>query len=144
MAVRPARIWLALGALALALIYGGIGHQDDGARVAPDGLVERLYRAHRSGGVVEEAGVVSRVLPDDLEGSKHQRFIVRLDSGHTLLVSHNIDLAPRVSHLKPGDEVEFRGQYEWNERGGLVHWTHHDPEGKRRGGWLRHAGRTYR
>ena len=62
----------------------------------------------------------------------------------TLLVSHNIDLAPRVADLESGDEILFRGQYEWNERGGVLHWTHRDPDGRRPGGWLQHEGSTYR
>ena len=45
--------------------------------------------------------------------------------------------------LRVGDEVRFRGEYEWNQRGGLVHWTHHDPAGRRTGGWLRHEDRLY-
>jgi hypothetical protein len=40
--------------------------------------------------------------------------------------------------------VSFSGQYEWNDRGGVVHWTHLDPAGKRPGGWLRHERRVYR
>ena len=59
-------------------------------------------------------------------------------------ISHNIDLAPRIPDLERGDEVIFRGQYEWNQRGGVLHWTHHDPAGRRSGGWLRHGGETYR
>lgn len=88
-------------------------------------------------------GVVVRVLSDDLEGSRHQRFILRIDSGQTLLVAHNIDLAPRISQLKAGDRVEFFGEYEWNSKGGVIHWTHHDPDGSHTGGWLKHDGKTY-
>lgn len=93
---------------------------------------------------VTGAGEVEAVLPDDTRGGRHQRFVLRLPGGGTLLVAHNIDLAPRINGLRPGDRVEFTGEYEWNDRGGVVHWTHHDPRGQRRGGWLRHAGRTYR
>ena len=104
---------------------------------------ERAFAERASGVELEIAGVVDRVLSDDLEGSRHQRFIVRLASGHTVLVAHNIDLAERVP-LRRGDVVEARGDYEWNERGGVVHWTHHDPQGRRTGGWIRHGGREYR
>ncbi len=108
-----------------------------------EALLEQAFEQRRSGVVVEAEGTVERLLADDREGSRHQRFILRLDSGQTVLVSHNIDLAPRAP-LAAGDRVGFRGQYEWNERGGVIHWTHHDPGGRRPGGWLRHAGETYR
>ena len=84
-----------------------------------------------------------RILADDVEGARHQRFILRLASGQTLLVAHNIDVAPRIEGLREGDTVAFRGVYEWNAEGGVVHWTHHDPDGSHAPGWLRHGGRTY-
>ena len=42
---------------------------------------------------------------------------------------HNIEVAPRVASLELGDTVEFKGEYIWNEEGGLIHWTHRDPGG---------------
>ena len=92
---------------------------------------------------VQGTGSVARILADDNDGSRHQRFILRLKSGQTILVAHNIDLAPRVDNLKVGDTVQFNGEYIWNEKGGLVHWTHHDPAGRHVGGWLKHNGRVF-
>ena len=86
---------------------------------------------------------MTRVLGDDSLGDRHQRFILELPSGHTVLIAHNIDLAPRVERLAVGDAVEFHGIYEWNDKGGIVHWTHHDPQGQHEPGWLKHQGRTY-
>lgn len=92
---------------------------------------------------VQGNGVVARLLPDDDSGSRHQRFILRLPSGQTLLVAHNISLAPRIDDLRVGDTVEFSGEYAWNDQGGVVHWTHRDPAGRHAAGWLKHGGRTY-
>lgn len=92
---------------------------------------------------VRGSGIVTRVLSDDNRGSRHQRFIIRVPSGRTLLVAHNIDLAPRVAGLEEGDEVAFNGEYEWNPKGGVVHWTHHDPDGQHVAGWLKHDGHVY-
>jgi hypothetical protein len=113
--------------------------------VAQDGdaTIENAY-ANRIGNLqVAGQGTVVKQLADDTNGSRHQRFIVRLASGRTLLVSHNIDLAPRIDALRAGDAVAFEGEYEWNPKGGVIHWTHHDPQGRHAAGWIRHAGRTY-
>jgi hypothetical protein len=98
----------------------------------------------RAGSQFESEGTVVRVLPDDDEGSRHQRFIVRLASGRTVLIAHNIDLAPRVEGLVAGDTVAFSGEFADNDKGGVVHWTHHDPNGQHASGWIKHRGRTYR
>jgi hypothetical protein len=105
--------------------------------------IARAFETHARNLRVDGEGVVARVLPDDTQGDRHQRFLVRLPSGQSILIVHNVDIAPRVENLRPGDDVQFEGEYVWNERGGLVHWTHHDPSGRHRAGWLRHGGRTY-
>jgi hypothetical protein len=100
--------------------------------------------AQRASGVqVQGSGIVTKLLSDDNDGSRHQPFIVRLADGGTLLIAHNIDLAERVSPLSAGDTVSFSGEYEWNERGGVVHWTHDDPDGSHVGGWIRRDGASF-
>lgn len=69
--------------------------------------------------------------------------IIKLSSNQTLLIAHNIDLAPKIKDLKVGDHIDFYGEYEWNSKGGVVHWTHHDSKGHREGGWLNHGGKLY-
>ncbi len=109
-----------------------------------DNSIGRAFASGASGIQVEGEGTVVRVLPDDLNGSRHQRFIVQLASGQTLLFAHNIDIAPRIDGLEPGDSVRFNGEYAWNAKGGVIHWTHHDPQGRHVAGWVIHNGKTYR
>lgn len=94
------------------------------------------YKNRLSNVIVEDAGIVQKLLTDDLEGDRHQRFILRIAEGQTVLVVHNIDLAPRVNGLKVGDRVLVKGEYEWNDLGGLVHWTHRDPHSRHEDGWI--------
>lgn len=105
--------------------------------------LENAYENGRSHVQVNGVGTVIKLLRDDNDGSRHQKFILRLTSGQTILVAHNIDLAPRINSLSKGDQVEFYGEYEWNNKGGVVHWTHQDPRGQHIAGWLKHSGRTY-
>ena len=112
-------------------------------RAGDDDAVGRAFKTRASGVQVEGEGVVARVLADDTKGSRHQRFIVRLASGQTVLIAHNVDIAPRVAGLEEGDSVRFYGEYVWNGKGGTVHWTHRDPDGRHVAGWLKHNGRTY-
>jgi hypothetical protein len=96
---------------------------------------------HASFWVTLDATVI-KTLKDDNKGSRHQRFLIKPDNKITLLVAHNIDLAKHVP-IKKGDRITLRGRYEWNNKGGVVHWTHHDPRGKKTGGWIKFAGVTY-
>ena len=102
----------------------------------------RAFTEHDSGTWIEDTGFVRRLLSDDNDGSRHQRFIVEIRGSGTLLIAHNIDLAQRVP-IGMGDRVRFRGMYEYNDLGGLVHWTHHDPLGVEDGGWIRFRRKTY-
>lgn len=106
--------------------------------------IGRAFASRASGIQVEGEGTVIRLLPDDLNGSRHQRFIVELASGQTLLFAHNIDIAPRINGLDVGDSVRFSGEYVWNAKGGVIHWTHHDPQGRHVSGSVTHNGKTYK
>lgn len=105
--------------------------------------LHQVIAAQRSDVQVKGQGRVVKLLPDDNKGSRHQRFLLDVGTRGTVLVAHNIDLAPKITQLRKGDTVEFYGEYEWNDLGGVVHWTHHDPGGRHVDGWLRHEGRTY-
>lgn len=151
--MRRGMLWLAG-----ALVFGGLAGCDAGqapeispppapvaaieARPAVDsGSLERAILRHASGVWVDGEGVVKRVLRDDLRGRRHQRFVLTLGDGGTLLVAHNIQLAERAP-VRVGQTVRFHGRYEWNARGGVVHWTHREPGGGE-GGWVELAGRRY-
>lgn len=106
-------------------------------------VLKSAFENQRSNVQVEGKGIVVKILADDFDGSKHQRFIVKLSSGQTLLIAHNIDIAPRINSLQKGDLIGFYGEYEWNSQGGIIHWTHRDPRGNHVGGWIEHQGKKY-
>jgi hypothetical protein len=114
-----------------------------GAGSGSDQILTAAFQNRTSDLQVEGRGEVIRLLEDDNKGSRHQRFILRLETGQTILVAHNIDLAPRIVSLDEGDLVSFYGEYEWNSKGGVIHWTHDDPDHRHVAGWLKHQGRTY-
>jgi molybdopterin converting factor small subunit len=105
--------------------------------------IKSAYATQTSDLQVSSSGTVVKLLSDDNKGSRHQRFILKLSNNQTVLVAHNIDLAPKITSLRRGDIVEFNGEYEWNRKGGVIHWTHHDPAGRHQGGWLKHNGAIY-
>ena len=111
--------------------------------LANDAAIKQAYLAQQSDLQVQGIGKVIKVLSDDTKGSKHQRFILRLGSKQTLLIAHNIDLAPKIPNLKQGDTIAFYGEYEYNKKGGIVHWTHKDPRNNHAHGWLKHKEITY-
>lgn len=148
------RALLALGATVLAWLYLQSPGQDavSGSGPVPalaqqpdsaDHAVQQAFAARARDVWLETQGTVERNLADDRDGSAHQRFILRTDGGISLLIAHNIDLAPRLEGLAVGDRVSARGEYVWNDKGGVLHWTHHDPSGRLAGGYLLWKGHRY-
>jgi len=91
-------------------------------------------RADRS--EVLDHGIVTKVLPEDLKPPRHQVFLVQFQSGVTAQIAHNTDVAPHVPNLRPGMELEIKGEYIYKPNGGVVHWTHHVDYGDHEPGYI--------
>lgn len=100
------------------------------------------FREQRSEVVVQCRGVVTAILPDDLDGARHQVWRVRIDPSHSVMVLHNIDIGQRVP-VAESEPIEFRGRYEWSRDGGIVFGTAR-ADSDELSGWVRHQGACYR
>jgi hypothetical protein len=65
-----------------------------GVESSGDDAFARARDSGAKGVRLQGQGTVITVLTDDNDGSRHQRFILKLRSGQTLLIAHNIDIAP--------------------------------------------------
>ena len=108
-----------------------------------DEIIAQAFDEQKSDIRVEGQGTVKALLKEDTKGNEHQKFILELDSGQTLMFAHNISISKKIEDLKGGDTIQFAGEYVYNDEGGLVHWTHKDPGGSHEAGWLIHNGTTY-
>ncbi|MDE3112955.1 MAG: DUF3465 domain-containing protein [Chloroflexota bacterium] len=106
--------------------------------------VEQAFAQRRSNVEVTATGRVERLLADERGASgMHQRFIVTLDGAtQTVLVDNNVTIGERAP-LAAGDAATIHGEYVWNAEGGLIHFTHHDPEHTHEGGWIEVRGTRY-
>lgn len=107
------------------------------------GSAADAFTRRQSGLQLRITGTVLRILADDNDQSPHQRFIIKANDGTTLLVAHNLELAPRLAGLAAGDQLVVAGEYQWNAQGGLIHWTHDDPHGAHPSGYIEWRGRRY-
>jgi Protein of unknown function (DUF3465) len=131
------------GALAvlLSLVWlaaCGASAQPDDAAIVGD------FHNHQSNVEVTADATVLRLLPDRTSATgTHEQFIIKLSSGDlTIEIEHNISIAARAP-VKVGDHVIVHGEYIWNAQGGLIHFTHHDPQGTHEGGYVQDGGTTY-
>lgn len=107
--------------------------------------VEAAFRLRRSDVWIEATGVIVKLLPDDRDGEAHQKMLVRVDGGDntTILVAHSLEAADRIP-AREGDRIRFRGEYEWTDKGGTLHFTHAPKfDRKEPGGWIDFAGERY-
>lgn len=104
--------------------------------------IEQAFASKSSNVPVTGKGTVIKLLAEDTQGVQHQKFLVKINATQVLLFAHNIDLASRIP-LKVGDEITFSGEYVYNPKGGILHWTHHDPSGHHPAGWVILNGQKY-
>lgn len=126
------------------LVFCAVVAASCGPAVAGNAAVERAFAEHRSGVEVTAEGSVIRLLSDDIGPTgTHQRFVIRLAGAtQTVLVTNNIEVGKRVP-LATGDDVIVHGEYVWNDEGGLIHFTHHDPDHSHEDGWIEWKGVRY-
>jgi hypothetical protein len=126
-------------------VLGGVFLAACGASAPPDNsAIVNDFHNHQSNVEVTADATVVRLLADSTSSTgTHERFIIRLSSGDlTIEVEHNVSIAARVP-VKEGDHVIVHGEYIWNSQGGLIHFTHHDPQGTHEGGYVQDGGATY-
>jgi hypothetical protein len=45
--------------------------------------------------------------------------------------------------IQRGSRVAVKGEYEFDPRGGVIHWTHRDPRGRHESGYVQLGGQYY-
>lgn len=136
-------IILAAEIIVAALIAQGCA----GGGTDPNAAVYDAWQNGRSRLEVTATGKITRLFgiragPSGL----HEGFLVRLSgaAGHglTVRVEDNVDITGLIP-LSAGENVEVRGEYIYDESGGLIHFTHHDPRGRHAGGYVRVRDKVY-
>lgn len=120
------------------------GHPPRNTSTNSPSAITRAFQQQQSDIPVQGTGQIIKELAEDNNGSRHQRILIRMPDGLSIMIAHNIDLAPRIEGIQAEQRIEFKGEYAWNPKGGVVHWTHHDPSGRHPDGWLKYQSRTYR
>jgi hypothetical protein len=114
---------------------------------AGNAAVYQSWAQQRSKVEVTASGSVAKVLGTRRGPSGvHTGFLLHLRGsegrGLTVRVEDNVDLTGPIP-IRAGDDVEVRGEYIYDPRGGLIHYTHRDPRGRRAGGYVRIGNRMY-
>lgn len=154
----PQQVFKSSVLILLALAFGACSKPNEPVTIAPVSQLEgsaksdfaasdntsikKAYQHKQSDVQVSGHGKVVKLLADDTQGSHHQKFLVKINPQQTLLFAHNIDLAAKIP-LQVGDEITFSGEYVYNPKGGIMHWTHLDPHGHHASGWIMLHGNKY-
>jgi hypothetical protein len=110
---------------------------------AQNAAIQGAFEQRSAGAELTAIGTVDRVLSDETGPSgPHERFFLQLPSGMTVLIEPNLSIAPRVP-VAVGSAVTVHGEYVSNAEGGLLHFTHHDPDRSHEGGYVLYGGRRY-
>jgi hypothetical protein len=145
MAAGRKQTWIiAVIAIALALVALALVWQSRPGYEVRSGFaaVQDAHLYRQTGFIAEVEGIVARILMDDREDRRNQKFTIRLTNGQMLLVIHDQEVAGRVP-VSVGDTVLVRGEYVWTETGGTLRHTQRDYSTRRLHGWIDHRGERY-
>ena len=142
--IKPRVLQIAMAACLSLSVTGCRESQNKPIPPGSENNDSQIVALQEQGGRAEVTGKVRvyKLLAEDDEGLRHERFLVMLSNGRTVLVAHSIDRAPRVP-VNPGDVVVLHGEFIDNEKGGVIHWTHHSDSPKHEGGWILFNGKRY-
>ena len=136
-----------LSAIAIVLLGFGVASQvwqapssynaEPGFRVLAD-----AYLNKKSGMMAEVQGQVTRLIMDEEESARVQKFVICAISGQSRLVTHDLSRSDRVP-VAIGDKVMVRGEYVWSEPGGTLICPTRDNGSGGRNGWIEHKGERY-
>ncbi len=112
-----------------------------------NGAVYDAWRFHRSRVEVTANGAIARIFgAREGPSGTHLGFLLHLagSEGHglTVRVEDNLDLTGPIP-LDEGEAAIVRGEYIYDSRGGLIHYTHRDPRGRHDAGYVQAGGRIY-
>ncbi|CAN5273443.1 hypothetical protein BH11CYA1_BH11CYA1_09680 [soil metagenome] len=107
-----------------------------------EGEVAAAQNGHQSHVQVTCTLPVKRMLRPDEKGEKHEKFLLQLSNGSTILVAHNVSRAASVP-ISAGDIVTVHGEYIWNAKGGVIHWTHASDTPRHESGYIDFNGQRY-
>jgi hypothetical protein len=112
-----------------------------------NGAVYEAWREERSRVEVTAHGAVARILGERGGPSgPHLGLLLHLSGGEgrglTVRVEDNLDLTGPIA-LREGEAITVRGEYIYDPRGGLIHYTHRDPRGRHEAGYVEVDGRIY-
>lgn len=118
------------------------GNGDTSASTINESEVAAAQNGHQSHVQVTCTLPVKRMLRPDEKGEKHEKFLLQLSNGSTILVAHNVSRAPSVP-ISAGDIVTVHGEYIWNAKGGVIHWTHASDTPRHESGFIDFNGQRY-
>ena len=138
---RVLRLW------SVVALFAPIGCSVSGSGSDTNGAVYEAWRSQRSHLEVTADGSIARVLGTRRGPSGvHEGFLLHLGGsagrGLTVRVESNVDLTGPIP-LRAGQAATVRGEYVYDPRGGLIHYTHLDPRGRHAAGYVRVDGRIY-
>ena len=136
---QKALVGLIIGLFAQVAIANG----DHPGQIQDDQALVQAMHSRKNAFYVEAGNlVVTKLLPDDTSGLPHQKWQARVSDGGTITIVYNSDMGSRVP-VQIGDHFQVGGQYIYTPGGGLVHWVHDDPQGKRPDGYVYLNGVVY-